>query len=406
MTVLLDPSRDLEDIAWDFTGDLSPDRDRLKLFDARKHHWYPATYIPELPFTLIELLSRPGDRVFDPFAGIGTTMWQARLLGRVPFGIDSCTVAYRLAAWFSTLLQPHVDFRAVSSGVREIVSGYRAGAHAEGIDDVRTTLLRPWYSDGTFDQIAYLMTATHRDMAEPTRAAINIATSALLKPMCEQRNGWGCIADNMMPGDTAAAETRPFLDRLLRRVGLLCRDVRRVQPALDSAGIDTALSKVTLAHGSVIDPDTPVPNNVDLIVTSPPYPGMTDYATSQRLSYYWLGLEPKPDVHIEIGARRKRFASGWIDRYVHEMRLATTRMARSLKRGGYFCMVLPNFSLTREGPDPRLIAVENVLEHMASIGQSRVWSGHRLLPSDRRHLNPNWTRLEKEKIVVFRKDGP
>lgn len=36
----------------------------------------------------IGLFTRPGDRVFDPFAGLGTTLFVAEEMGRVPFGVE------------------------------------------------------------------------------------------------------------------------------------------------------------------------------------------------------------------------------------------------------------------------------------------------------------------------------
>ncbi len=398
MTAVLDPSRDLGDIAWDFAGDLLSDRLRLAMFDARKHHWYPATYIPELPFTLIELLSNPGDRVLDPFAGVGTTIWQARVLGRVAYGIESNTVAHKLTTWFWTLMEPHVDLRSTVADVRELVRAFDGERSNDGPDDARSELLAPWFSSGTFQQIQYLMRVVDGRLSDATRAAINIGTSALLKPMCEQRNGWGCIADNMIPKAAPGGETRPFLERLLRRVTLLCRDIRRVRTGLDQSSHQP---DDYLIHGSVLDSTHGFIEPIDLVVTSPPYPGMTDYSTSQRLSYYWLGIDPAMDMRVEIGARRKRFANGWVERYVREMSGAATRMLSTLRPGGYLCMVLPRFTASPSGPDRRLVAVEDVLKHLVELGCKQVWTGDRRLPVDRRHLNQRWATLEKERIVVF-----
>ncbi len=43
---------------------------------------YRACFKPQLPRFFIELLTRPGDTVFDPFSGRGTTALEAALLGR------------------------------------------------------------------------------------------------------------------------------------------------------------------------------------------------------------------------------------------------------------------------------------------------------------------------------------
>lgn len=49
---------------------------------------YRACFKPQLPRFFIERLTRPGDIVYDPFMGRGTTLLEAALLGRVPYGCD------------------------------------------------------------------------------------------------------------------------------------------------------------------------------------------------------------------------------------------------------------------------------------------------------------------------------
>lgn len=49
---------------------------------------YRACYKPQLPRFFIERLSQPGDAVYDPFMGRGTTQMEAYLLGRRPLGND------------------------------------------------------------------------------------------------------------------------------------------------------------------------------------------------------------------------------------------------------------------------------------------------------------------------------
>src|SRR4029077_7774779 len=49
---------------------------------------YRACFKPQLPRFFIERLTRPGEVVYDPFMGRGTTPVEAALLGRVPAGND------------------------------------------------------------------------------------------------------------------------------------------------------------------------------------------------------------------------------------------------------------------------------------------------------------------------------
>src|SRR5262245_13636184 len=50
---------------------------------------YRACFKPALPRFFIERLTEPGDVVYDPFMGRGTTLMEAALLGRVPAGCDA-----------------------------------------------------------------------------------------------------------------------------------------------------------------------------------------------------------------------------------------------------------------------------------------------------------------------------
>jgi hypothetical protein len=49
---------------------------------------YRACFKPQLPRYFIERLTAPGDIVYDPFMGRGTTLLEAALFGRIPYGCD------------------------------------------------------------------------------------------------------------------------------------------------------------------------------------------------------------------------------------------------------------------------------------------------------------------------------
>src|SRR5208282_5392986 len=49
---------------------------------------YRACFKPQLPRFFIQRLTAPGEVVYDPFMGRGTTVLEAALLGRIPCGCD------------------------------------------------------------------------------------------------------------------------------------------------------------------------------------------------------------------------------------------------------------------------------------------------------------------------------
>ena len=50
---------------------------------------YRACFKPQLPRFFIRRFTRPGEVVYDPFMGRGTTLLEAALLGRIPWGCDA-----------------------------------------------------------------------------------------------------------------------------------------------------------------------------------------------------------------------------------------------------------------------------------------------------------------------------
>lgn len=58
---------------------------------------YRACFKPQLPAYFIRRFSEPGDRVYDPFSGRGTTALEAALLGRIPVANDASPLSALLA---------------------------------------------------------------------------------------------------------------------------------------------------------------------------------------------------------------------------------------------------------------------------------------------------------------------
>lgn len=62
---------------------ISSKKDKLKGFDDAH-----VRFNPVLPEKFIKAFSKKGDKIFDPFAGFGTTLLSAQKLGRIGIGIE------------------------------------------------------------------------------------------------------------------------------------------------------------------------------------------------------------------------------------------------------------------------------------------------------------------------------
>lgn len=60
-------------------------------------HRYSGKFIPQIAARAIEILSKEGDTILDPYCGSGTTLLEAALLGRNSIGIDLSPLAALIA---------------------------------------------------------------------------------------------------------------------------------------------------------------------------------------------------------------------------------------------------------------------------------------------------------------------
>ena len=400
----------LSNIDWSFDTPLYSRARNSFLFDCRKHHWYPATFVPEIPYSLIEVLSQPGDVVYDPFGGIGTTVLQALVLGRRPYAIERCRVAVEYVRAIWTLLDRRTDIGEVRGALEELRHRYDGGgryiAKLLKMDEEYGGLLREWFNEDTFKEIAFLILEERQHEAGAIRAALRVALSATLKAVGAQDRGWGCIADNMRPKAGQLKKARSALARFGRNCTLLLREVEAARSCMGEDALDF-LGSVELAdrvkHGDSRHDRACSERSVDLVVSSPPYPSMTDYATSQRLSYYLLRARPDDDLRSEIGARRRRKRSDALDVYRRDMRAALGLVVDQMRQGAYACFVMPTFAVDRVNNERRRQVVDECLMTLVERGLTQVHRLERALPTRRRHHNQHWTSLEHETIHVYRR---
>lgn len=399
----------LANINWNFSTPFSVGRSGVQFFDCRKYHWYPATFIPEIPYTLIEVLTSPGAVVYDPFGGIGTTLFQSLLLGRTPVTNEICSVSVRLMKSFWTLLEPRTNLTNVASDLVRLEASYDADvdySRRVAKSEVLVERLRPWFHPETFNEMMYLAAYEKKMSSAGTKSAMWIALSSSLKAVCAQDEGWGCIADNVLPKGAQLKKRRPGLERFRRNINLLMRDLVQLKATLPQITHDLLRDSAVDHHIRRIDVrlgEFPGDETVDMVLTSPPYPNMTDYSTSQRLSYYWLGRDPSEDLPVELGARRRRFTPGAIESYRDGMKEAVSAICRKLRPGGYACLVMPKFNADNHNNTVRREVVQECLGFLYANGCTLEQELSRILPTRRRHHNQKWTSLEKESIHVFRK---
>ena len=95
-------SRKKIDYSWSFADKTRKDTTYI----SHGYHRYPAKFIPQIVSRLVEKYSKKGDLVLDPFVGSGTTLLEAKVMGRNSLGLDINPVATLISQAKITPIKP------------------------------------------------------------------------------------------------------------------------------------------------------------------------------------------------------------------------------------------------------------------------------------------------------------
>lgn len=353
-------------------------------------HWFPGNFIAQIPAALIQVLSQPGDLVLDPFAGSATTAIEALKLGRRSIVSDRMSTSLLIGEAKLALMQGALCRRergkilALLAFEHECQSD-RPGVMGEGTDPA----LRDWYAPGTLSQLRYLWSIVE---VQPTaaRKVLSAIFSDVLFDCAstggaETRSGktrrhhWGWIADNVRPKVLIEHNAiRLFAQRL--------------------ALLDHIETTASLTASYVMQQDAKqlaLPDaSIDLVVTSPPYIGMIDYASANRLLYSWMNWPMLQERQDEIGARFRRKRRNAVLEYLTDMNAARDEIYRVLKPEALCAIVI---GASRRFPS----AVDALINSFAE--QMPIAWGPKARAPTRRRVSDRSAKDSVEYVCVFRK---
>lgn len=400
----------LDNINWNFDFKNEYLYDRAQPINCRKYFSYPATFIPEIPYTLIEILSEPGECILDPFGGIGTTFFQAVIQDREAYSIDNNLVASEINRSMAFIFNSFYELDKVQEKILKFCADYKKNNDYTKDISGEQTQLREWYAEETYNQIAYLISkynVTREKLGEIEYHVFKICLADILTTASSQNGGWAYIADNVKPKKNKLKEKRA-IERFNFCVKRIVEDFLKYREVLQKKGGNLYLKSIQDNHilnqNFVQMEVSDLKGKVDLVVTSPPYPKMIDYVKSQRLVYYLLDKEFKQNLEEEIGARYKRTKRDTLDQYLAAMKECNSKLANIIKDGGYLCYILPDYPVESDDTkDSRRQIIEKVVEDCKQKGFHEEKEIHRYIPGTKRSNNMKWASLKNEKIWIFKR---
>ena len=399
----------LSSINWNFENRNRYDHEDTWPINCRKYYSYPATFIPEIPFSLIEILSKKGDKVLDPFGGIGTTFLQALIQERRAFSIDNNQIASHINKDFFNLMNPNVNLEQSMLTFIERCYRYVPGVgYSDGLNALRKEL-SDWYHKDTLNEIAFLIQQyddVRKSQNQVEESLFHLFLSNILTTVSSQNGGWAYMADNVKPHQDKIVY-KPAIERFIMCMKQVVRDFeeyKRLGGEEYRRFFERISSTQCIWNENFIGEENFFEKEeIDLIVTSPPYPKMIDYIKSQRLTFYLEESDLNENLRMEIGARYLRKKKETVPQYIESMKKCNEKMYHLLKKKGFLCYILPEFSKENDNDKERRKAIYEVIEHCISLGFERVYEISRAIPGTQRANNIKWASLKKEKILVLEK---
>jgi hypothetical protein len=283
-------------------------------------HPYLGKFIPQLVEVFLRRYFKPGECVFDPFVGSGTTLVEANAYGADAIGCDVSAFNCLLSSVKTTSYAPGTLDLALKVALEQA----RQDGPAKAV--LATDWLREWYAPRALGELlAYRKAAA--TLEEPIAQVARIILS---------RSARSARLTTHFDLDFPRAPIHaPYFCHKHKR---MCRPVEEAAKFLRRYTLDTVSRlrefralrqdrEVVVLHDDARS--VALPFRPDGIITSPPYPGLIDYHEQHRYAYELLALIDRREVEIGAAATGTGRAAlmQYVDAMVAVFRNASTQVA-------------------------------------------------------------------------------
>jgi hypothetical protein len=290
---------------------------------------YRACYKSELPALFIEALTQPGDWVYDPFGGRGTTALEAALRGRNAASNDINPLS-------GMLLRPRLappSLEAIADRLEQIPRMSKKAKtpdlsmffHAETESEIRA--LRDWFrsrqKSGRFDAVDdWIRMISLNRLTGHSAGFFSVYTLPPNQAMPAKKQAEINLIRKQVP---------PYRDThalILKKSKALLKNFTRSEELASLRSIGESAS----LHCGSADRTPGIPDGkIDLVVTSPPFLDVVQYHLDNWMRNWFADIDEKS---VESAFIYERTIEGWS----HRIERAFQEVHRVMKPGGWFVM--------------------------------------------------------------------
>jgi hypothetical protein len=299
-----------------------------------------AMFPPAMPHLFIRWLTKPGDAVYDPFSGRGTTILEACLAGRVGLASDANPLA-----WLLSRAKCDPPTRAsITKRLRQLAESEPSALKVSAPPDIEML-----FAPRVLSQLVWLQTELDRSRR------VDRFLLAVLAGMLHgnaDRAGVPRGLSIAMPNTFAMAPQ--YVRRYIKEhnlkppvVDVLDALARRLNTfPLPGEGFHRGQAWLQNVTSPIAYPkDAP---QAKLVFTSPPYLQVIKYGKFNWVRHWLLQSDPR-DVDKDL------FASGSLAKYLSFITQMVRNVRLVMRDDGYFCMVVGD---VRQGDDELNLARE------------------------------------------------
>ena len=336
-------------------------------------HSYPAKLLLNIPlfFLRCEQIGASGC-LGDPFCGSGTVLVEGALKGWRPSGADTNPLARLLTKVKLTYLDPN----EISDACARICEGGERERQRQRQSFSPVVDVDYWFAKRTQRQLGGLFSAIEREQGQELRNFFQVCLSSCIRKVSfadprlsvPVRVAKGSQLWRRATKSNVVELFRTAVKENSRRVSELSRIDRNIR---DKLQLFTDARQINIS--------TRAGQELDLIITSPPYAGAQKYIRASSLNIGWLGLAPEASLRTlekcTIGREHYRldeYAEAVLPKggsaigklktirgknplrahiasnFLIEMEVALLEMKRSLRRGGTLLLIVGNNTVVGE----------------------------------------------------------